>query len=79
MPGLHGGQQAAAIDECRARSELAAALAAAGRPAPARAELEQALPVLRDLLLPTEVSRAAAEQLAQRLGLVAASDAPAVP
>ena len=63
----------AGIDIAIARSERAAALAAMGRPQPARTELDQALPVLRDLLLPTEVSRADAEQLAARLGLPAAA------
>ncbi|MCK9488996.1 MAG: serine/threonine-protein kinase [Xanthomonadales bacterium] len=70
---------AAGIDIAIARSELAAALAALDRSGQARTELEQALPVLRELLLPTEVSRAEAEQLAARLGLPASAAGSGLP
>lgn len=71
--------EAAGIDIAIARAELAAALAADGKPGPARSELGHALPVLRELLLPTEVSRDEAEQLAARLGLPALAGSPGRP
>jgi serine/threonine-protein kinase len=60
---------AAAIDLAITRAELAAAHVALDRRNEARALLAEALPLLRDLLLPTEVSRADAERVATVLGL----------
>lgn len=60
---------AAAIDIAIARSERAAAHLAMGRRDAARTELAEALPLLREVLLPTEVSRADAERVARALGL----------
>lgn len=57
------------IDIAIARADLAGAHFALGRDEEARARLGKALPVLRDLLLPTEVSRADAERVAMALGL----------
>jgi len=57
------------VDMACARAELAAILSDRGDKAAARALLEQALPVLRETLLPQETSRADAEALAQQLGL----------
>lgn len=64
-----GAGEAAAIDIAIARSELAAAQLALGDAGAARRQLVEALPVLRDLLLPTELSRAGAERSARALGL----------
>ena len=55
------------VDLAIARAELAAILKRRGQRAEARRLLDAALPVLRESLLPTEVSRAAAEQLETRL------------
>ena len=55
------------VDLAIARSELAAALLQQHRRAEARDLLAQALPVLRERLLPGEISRTAAEQCATRL------------
>lgn len=63
------GNGAAAIDTAIAGAELAGAHLALGRHDEARTLLAEALPVLRDLLLPTEVSRADAERIATALGL----------
>ena len=57
------------VDLACARTELAAIRFDRGDRTEARALLEQALPVLRDALLPQETSRAAAEALAKQLGL----------
>ena len=57
------------IDLACARTELAAIRFDRGDPAEARALLEQALPLLRDALLPQETSRAAAEALAKQLDM----------
>lgn len=62
------------IDLAIARSELAEIQRSLGRRDDARATLVQALPTLRDALLPTEVARAAAERSATALGLPPASD-----
>lgn len=51
-----------------ARAELAAIHAQRGDRTEARKQLEQALPVLREMLLPEEVNRAAAETLQRKLG-----------
>jgi serine/threonine-protein kinase len=59
------------VDLAIARAELADVLARRGARAEARTLLEAALPVLRDRLLPGEVSRAAAEGVAARIGLPA--------
>ena len=56
------------IDLAITRSELATILLRRGQPVPARALLQQALPILREQLLPTEVSRVAAERTAARMG-----------
>lgn len=56
-----------AVDLAIARAELAALWADLGRESEARAGLDPALAVLRTSLLPAEVSRAEAEQLAARL------------
>jgi serine/threonine-protein kinase len=56
------------IDLAIARSELAQVRLRQDRRGDARALLKQSLPVLRASLLPGEVSRAAAESLAARLG-----------
>ena len=56
------------VDLAVARSELAAIELRTSRRASARALLAQAMPVLRDALLPSEVSRAAAERTAAALG-----------
>lgn len=55
------------VDVAIARAELAAILLARGVKPEARTLLDQALPVLRDALLPQEVSRAAAEELLKSL------------
>jgi len=52
-----------------AQAELAGIVAAQGKQADARALLQQALPVLREAVLPQETSRADAEALARRLGM----------
>ena len=52
-----------------AQAELADIMAAQGKQADARALLQQALPVLREAVLPEETSRAAAEALAKQLGM----------
>ena len=57
------------VDLAIARSELAATLLRQQRRAEARDLLAQAMPVLRERLLPGEISRAAAEQSATRLGV----------
>ncbi|HEU4663740.1 MAG TPA: hypothetical protein VFS55_06900, partial [Dokdonella sp.] len=57
------------VDLAIARSELAAVRWRAGDRAEARGLLAAALPVLRAAMLPQEISRAAAERTAQRLGL----------
>ncbi|MBS0570030.1 MAG: serine/threonine protein kinase [Proteobacteria bacterium] len=56
------------VDLAIARSELADVRARQGQDAEARKLLKQALPDLRSALLPGEVSRAAAERLALRVG-----------
>lgn len=55
------------VDLAIARSELAAVLLRQHRRREARELLAQALPILRERLLPGEISRAAAEQSAARL------------
>lgn len=60
---------ASPIDLAITRSELADLRLRQGRRGEATALLTQALPVLRDALLPTEVSRAAAEGVAAQLGM----------
>ena len=57
------------IDLAGARAELAAIRFDRGEHGEARSLLQQALPVLRDAVLPQETSRAAAELLATRLGM----------
>ena len=57
------------VDLAIARTELAAIRFDRGDKAEARTLLAQALPTLRDALLPEETSRAAAEALARQLGL----------
>jgi len=52
-----------------AQAEMAAILAAQGKQNDARTLLQQALPVLRESVLPQELNRAAAESLAKQLGL----------
>jgi serine/threonine-protein kinase len=52
-----------------AQAEMAAILAAQGKQNDARTLLQQALPVLRESVLPQEPNRAAAESLAKQLGL----------
>jgi len=61
--------EAAPIDVAIARAELASAQLALNRHEAARTELGEALPILRELLLPTEVSRSDAERTARALGL----------
>lgn len=61
--------QAAPAGLAVAQAEMAGILAAQGRQAEARALLQQALPVLREAVLPQEVTRAEAETLARQLGL----------
>jgi len=56
------------VDLAIARAELAGIRLARGDRAEARRLLGQALPVLRDALLPQEINRAAAEALAKHLG-----------
>ncbi|MBS0215011.1 MAG: protein kinase [Proteobacteria bacterium] len=56
------------FDVAVARAELAAIRADRGDMAEARTLLAQALPVLRQSVLPQEIDRAAAEKLAKRLG-----------
>ena len=56
------------IDLAIARSELAAILIRRGFPGEARSLLQQALPILREHLLPGEVSRRAAERAAAQSG-----------
>ncbi|MEO5560397.1 MAG: serine/threonine-protein kinase, partial [Dokdonella sp.] len=60
---------APAIDLAITRSELANLRLRQGRRKEASALLAQALPTLRDALLPNEVSRAAAEAVAAQLGM----------
>ena len=62
------------VDLAIARAERAGISLAQGRTNAARKQLAQALPVLREAMLPTEVNRAYAERLAVRLGLDAARD-----
>ncbi len=69
ITGFEGADPQQPVDLAIARSELAGALLHVGRRSEAIGLMRQALPVLRDLLLPTEVSRAQAEWSAQRLGL----------
>jgi serine/threonine-protein kinase len=57
------------VDLAIARSELAAVLLQRGDRSGARRLLDASLPVLRDTLLPDEVSRAAAERSAVAAGL----------
>ncbi|MCO5055438.1 serine/threonine-protein kinase [Thermomonas sp.] len=57
------------IDLAIARAELAAIRSERGDSAEARRLLAQALPVLREAVLPQEVNRAAAEALARKLGV----------
>ena len=57
------------VDLAIARTELAAIRFDRGDKAEARTLLTQAVPTLRDALLPQETSRAAAEALAKQLGL----------
>lgn len=57
------------VDTAIARAELAAILDQRGDRAGARALLAQALPVLRNSVLPMENSRASAEVLAKKLKL----------
>ena len=57
------------VDLAIARTELAAIRFDRGDKAEARTFLAQALPTLRDALLPQETSRAAAEALAKQLDL----------
>ncbi len=57
------------IDLAIARSELAEVRAKEGASPAARALMEQALPVLRESLLPAEISRADAERTARALGM----------
>ena len=52
-----------------ARAEMAAILAAQDKRDAARTQLQQALPVLRKSVLPQQRDRAAAETLAEQLGL----------
>ncbi|WP_395679549.1 protein kinase domain-containing protein [Dokdonella sp.] len=59
--------QAQPVDLAIARSELAAVELRSEHPEAARALLTQAMPVLRDNLLPTEINRAAAERTAAAL------------
>ena len=61
--------QAAPAGLAVAQAEMAGILAAQGKQAEARALLQQALPVLRDAVLPQEVTRVEAETLARQLGL----------
>lgn len=63
-----------AIDMAIARSELAEILRVQDRADEARTQMMQALPTLREALLPGEVARAAAERTAARLGMPAAPD-----
>lgn len=56
-------------DTAIAQSELAAILAAGGKRDEAQALLQQALPVLREAVLPQELHRTAAEKLATQLGV----------
>lgn len=60
------------IDLAIARSELAVVRVKEGAPEAARRLLEQALPVLRESLLPAEISRAEAERTARTLGMAKA-------
>ncbi len=60
---------ASGVNLAIARSELAAVHLRQGRRGDARALLARALPVLRDSLLPTEISRVAAERIAIRAGM----------
>lgn len=57
------------IDLAIARAELAAIRSERGDMAEARRVLTQALPVLREAVLPQEVNRAAAEALVRKLGV----------
>ena len=61
--------QAAPAGLAVARAEMAAILAAQGKRDDASALLRQALPVLRESVLPQELNRADAEALAKQLGL----------
>ncbi|MFT4178361.1 MAG: protein kinase [Thermomonas sp.] len=64
---LEAGSQP--IDTATARAELAAIRHQQGQDTDARALLAQALPVLRDAVLPQQADRAAAEALAKQLGM----------
>ena len=57
------------VDLAIARSELAAVLLRTAQRDAARSLLQSALPVLRDTLLPTEISRVAAERSAAEIAL----------
>lgn len=61
--------QSAPAGLAAAQAEMAAILAAKHENDAARAMLQQALPVLRESVLPQEINRAAAEKLAKRLGV----------
>lgn len=63
-----------AVDLAIARAELAAILSDTGHVAESRALLEAALPVMRSSLLPTEVNRIAAEEVARRYAMPSAAD-----
>ncbi|MEP7097150.1 MAG: hypothetical protein ABI748_05755, partial [Dokdonella sp.] len=60
---------ASGVNLAIARSELAAVHLRQRRRQDARALLARALPVLREALLPTEISRAAAERVATSAGM----------
>ncbi len=61
--------QSAPAGLAAAQAEMADILAAKHEEDAARALLQQALPVLRESVLPQEINRAAAEKLAKRLGV----------
>ncbi len=63
------------VDAAAAQVTLAGIRFARGDRAEARQLLDKALPVLRDAVLPTHVSRAEAEVLARKLGMPASSPA----
>lgn len=62
--------QAAPAGLAVAQAEMAGILAAQGKQAEARALLRQALPILREAVLPQEATRVEAETLARQLGLL---------
>ncbi len=68
VAGFEQAESQQPVDLAIARSEYAGALMQAGRHEQARRLMRAALPVLREVLLPGEISRAAAEQTAHRLG-----------